>query len=307
MTDKVEMFHIHFSIPMNVLVEPGKYVVAVSGGVDSVVLLDVLTKLSGLDLVVAHFDHGMRSDSADDAVFVQGLAEKYGLTYSMERVTLGAGASEAAARQARYDFLHRVREQTGARAIITAHHQDDLLETAIFNIIRGTGRRGLTALSSTTTLCRPLLDMPKAEIIAYATQQNLSWHEDTTNHDEQYARNYIRHRLLVRFNTNARRQLLASIHELQSINNELDQLLADLVPQSSELDRQWFIALPHTIAREVMTSWLRQNGITDYDRPTLERLTVKAKVLAPGKYLDVRRGYQLAISSKCLALKPPER
>lgn len=292
---------------MNVLVEPGKYVVAVSGGVDSVVLLDVLSKLPRLDLVVAHFDHGIRPVSAADALFVSNLAKKYRLPYKTARVELGPDASEAAARQARYDFLYLVQKQAGARAIITAHHQDDLLETAIFNIIRGTGRRGLTALKSTNAIRRPLLETPKSDILAYAAQQNLSWHEDTTNHDQRYSRNYIRHRLLVRFDANARQQLLTHIHHLQTVNDELDQLLAVLVPATNGLDRQWFSSLPHLVSREVMANWLRRNQLANFDKPTLERLTIQAKVRPVGKRLDVRKGYQLIISEKCLALKLSER
>src|SRR5579884_3654782 len=116
---------------MEIQLEPGAYVVAVSGGVDSVVLLDLLTKNHNLKLTVAHFDHGKRKDSASDRHFVQKLAEKHGLSFVYAEGRLGLGASEAAARKARYKFLQQVRESAEARAVVTAHHQDDLLETAI--------------------------------------------------------------------------------------------------------------------------------------------------------------------------------
>ena len=285
-------------------IHPGTYVLAVSGGVDSMVLLDILAQQDGLHLVVAHFDHGMRPDSAEDEQFVHKAAKSYGLAYYSERGALGSTASEAEAREARYDFLKRVQQQIGATAIITAHHQDDVLETAILNVLRGTGRKGLSSLKSTEKILRPLLKVPKNDIKSHALKQKLSWREDSTNHDERYTRNYIRHRLLVRFDTRARQQLLAIIERQQSINTELDQLLA---VGAGALDRSWFMSLPHDVAKEVMATWLRQNGIADFDRQTIDRLTIQAKTKPVGKRLDVLHKKQIIIKHKQLALTAMER
>src|SRR4051812_4288271 len=108
---------------MNVLLEPGKYVVAVSGGIDSVVLLDLLCANPALQLVVAHFDHGIREDSAEDAAFVAALATLQGLEFVTGTAQLGAAASEDTARKARYEFLENVRARHGAAGVVTAHHQ----------------------------------------------------------------------------------------------------------------------------------------------------------------------------------------
>ncbi|MDB5170010.1 MAG: hypothetical protein JWN82_406 [Candidatus Saccharibacteria bacterium] len=306
MAHKVNMLHSGTIITdMQVELQPGKYVVAVSGGVDSVALLHLLQQISGLQLVVAHFDHGIRPESADDAAFVQELTTTYNLDFMTERAELGAGASEATARKARYKFLHGVRNQTGAQAVITAHHQDDVLETAILNILRGTGRRGLTSLQSTVEIQRPLLHVPKKDILAYAAKQKLSWREDTTNHDERYTRNYIRHRLLVRFDADARQQLLMTLARAQTVNDELDPLLTELLSAhlaQGSLDRQWFTSLPHAAAREVMATWLRQAGPADFDRQTIERLTIQAKVKPAGKRLDVLHGQHLTLEKRSLLL-----
>src|SRR5438445_4950610 len=121
---------------MDVLIpKPGSYAVAVSGGVDSVVLLDILAKRDDLELAVAHFDHGIREDSVEDRHFVEGLAKNYGLPFIYEEGSLGPKSSEAEAREARYKFLRQAQKKAGAKAIITAHHQDDLLETAILNML----------------------------------------------------------------------------------------------------------------------------------------------------------------------------
>src|SRR5690606_5271626 len=104
-------------------IRPGKYVVAVSGGVDSMVLLDLLRQKPKLELIVAHFDHGIRPDSAEDRKLVQRVAKHYDLPFVYAEGKLGPKASEALAREARYAFLRRVQAEQGAEAIITAHHQ----------------------------------------------------------------------------------------------------------------------------------------------------------------------------------------
>ncbi len=289
---------------MNVVVEPGKYVVAVSGGVDSVVLLHLLESQSGLDLIVAHFDHGIRPNSALDAQFVSNLAAKFDLPFASERVELGKDASESTARQARYAFLKRVQTEHSAVAIITAHHQDDLLETAVHNIIRGTGRRGLTSLQSQRGLLRPLLNYPKKQIIDYALQRKLSWQEDTTNHDQRYTRNYIRHRLLVRFDNGSRQQLLALISQMSVLNAEIDDALQGLLAEHGSeqgIERRWFARQSHNVSKEVLALWLRQHGLADYDRKVLERLVVQCKVRSPGTVLDVKRGYVVRVTTDYLS------
>ncbi|HEX6258362.1 MAG TPA: tRNA lysidine(34) synthetase TilS, partial [Candidatus Saccharimonadales bacterium] len=123
----------------------GTYVVAVSGGVDSIVLLDMLAGQAGLELIVAHFDHGIRQDSTEDAEFVRAAAQRYSLPFELGQATLGPGASEEAARTARYSFLRSIAKKYQAR-IVTAHHADDVIETIAINVARGTGWRGLVSL-----------------------------------------------------------------------------------------------------------------------------------------------------------------
>lgn len=295
---------------MELSLPKGKYVLAVSGGVDSVALLHVLKDTPGIKPVVAHYDHGIRPDSAEDRKFVQDLAQEYGLPFVYEEGELGPDASEETARQARYDFLGRARREHKARAIVTAHHRDDVLETAIINLLRGSGRKGLTALASREGMERPLLGVPKEEVIAYARKHGLEWREDPTNADTDYLRNYVRHNLLPRFDDGNRERLWKIIGGLRTTNAELDDLLAgQLAMRSSEggLDRDWFISLPHTVSREVMAAWLRYHGVRGFDSRTLERLVIAAKTALPGKVFDVAKGTVLAVEARHLALKGPER
>ena len=254
------------------------------------VLLDLLRQRPKLELVVAHFDHGIRPDSAADRKLVQKIAKAYGMQFVYANGNLGANAGEALAREARYAFLRQVREEQGAKAIITAHHQDDMLETAIMNLLRGTGRLGLSSLKNRDGLIRPLLDWNKKGVREYAEQHDLVWAEDTTNTDERYLRNYIRHNILSRFTKQGKDTLLQHIKQAGKINEEIDKLLnKDLEeqPGKAELDRGWYLQLPYAVATEMMAAWLRRNGIAQFDRHMIERLVVAAKTASPGKLADV--------------------
>jgi tRNA(Ile)-lysidine synthetase-like protein len=275
---------------MKVRISPGKYVVAVSGGVDSMVLLNVLRQNPRLELIVAHFDHGIRPDAAEDRKLVQRIAKAYDLSFVHAEGHLGAKASEALARAARYEFLRKVQAEHGAKAIITAHHQDDMLETAIMNLLRGTGRRGLSSLRSRKDLIRPLLDWTKKDIRTYAEEHDLVWAEDSTNNDEHHLRNYIRHNILARFTKEGREALLHHMKQAGKVNDEIDSLLdKDLAaqPAKDELSRSWYLQLPYAVASEMMAAWLRRNGILQFDRHLIDRLVVAAKTARPGKLADI--------------------
>src|SRR5690606_31648129 len=196
----------------------------------------------------------------------------------------------ALAREARYAFLRKVQEEQGAEAIITAHHQDDMLETAIMNLLRGTGRRGLSSLKSRKDLVRPLLDWTKKRIREYAEEHDLVWAEDVTNEDERYLRNYIRHNILSRFTKEGREALGRHIKQTTKVNEEIDKLLdkdLDEQPSKTELNRGWYLQLPYAVATEMMAAWLRRNGILQFDRHMIERLVVAAKTARSGKQADV--------------------
>lgn len=295
---------------MEIDVQPGRYVVAVSGGIDSVVLLDLLARQSGLFLTVAHFDHGIREDSDEDRRLVKERAAVYDLPYVFAMGKLGPNASEAAARQARYEFLHRVRLASGAGAIITAHHQDDVLETALFNLLRGSGRKGLSSLKSTDVVKRPLLGMSKCELLRYAESKGIPWHEDSTNTDERYERNYIRKNLLPRFADTDRRKLLQLIDGTALLNLEIESQIANylhLQPAPDVLDRYSFTTLPHSVSKEVLAEWLRTHTDVELSTNLLERLVRAAKVGRGGTRVDIDRYYLLEISRKHLALRQRER
>jgi tRNA(Ile)-lysidine synthetase-like protein len=288
-----------------VLPKPGKYVVAVSGGVDSTALLDILTTQPNLDLVVAHFDHGIRPDSNEDRELVEKAAGIHRIPFVYQEGKLGVKTSEARAREARYKFLRGVLNEHGASAIITAHHQDDLIETAMLNMLRGTGRKGITSLKSRTDVLRPLLNVPKVELISYAKGRNLEWREDETNQDTNYLRNYVRHNVMPNFSDKDRQKFLVIISNLSDTNKELDASLVKYL--STNLDRQLLISAPHDVAREIMSEWLRQNGIRDFSRNNIEKLVIAAKTGGVGKKFPVLKGRHMIVNKHDLALEGLER
>ena len=177
-----------------------KIVVAVSGGVDSVVLLDFLVhffrnkngqKWLEENLIVAHFEHGIRGkESQEDCEFVRRLAEKDRLKFEFEHGNLGKNSSEERARNARYIFLRKIAKRENA-IIFTAHHKNDLAETFALNLARGGGWRAVACFDS-PDIERPFLRFSKLEILKMAKQQGLIWREDSTNFSQKYARNRIR-------------------------------------------------------------------------------------------------------------------
>ena len=290
---------------MKIDMPAGSYVVAVSGGVDSMVLLDLLRLHPGVRLTVAHFDHGIREDSAEDRLLVQRQAKRYKMPFVYDMGRLGADTSEAQARGARYAFLRTVQETSQANALLTAHHQDDVLETVIINLLRGTGRKGLSSLTNGEGIIRPLLNVPKSEILDYARRHGLIWREDSTNASDNYLRNRVRHNILPEWNAEQKKKLLAINLHMREVNKEVDQILEPEV--QGDLDREWFVSLPHDVAREVIAAWLRLNSIGDFDRSTLERLTIAGKVADAGKSIDIVNGYKMQVSPGFLALTGSER
>lgn len=291
---------------MQVTVGPGTYVLAASGGVDSMVLLDILHKKPGVKLIVAHFDHGIREDSDKDRKLVEKTAKAHGLPFVYHKASLGSGTSEAKAREARYEFLHKVRKSTGAKAIITAHHEDDVLETAIMNLLRGSGRRGLTSLRSTDGIVRPLLAHSKDRIRDHASAYAVAWREDSTNKDTQYKRNYIRANILPKLSAGQRAQLVILVEDLRRINDELDASLSGLLhiqPAPNTLDKKCFINLPHSVAKEVIHTWLRHRNIKDVTKKTIERLVAGIKTGKAGQKLDLDQAHQLYIDKDVVVLK----
>lgn len=286
-------------------IKPGKYILAVSGGVDSMSLLDLLHHQAQLDLIVAHFDHGIRPSSKLDAVFVAKAARQYGLAFELGQAQLGSAASEAVARAARYDFLFKMQQKYEADAIVTAHHQDDLLETAVLNLLRGTGPAGLIAMAANPKIKRPLLKASKADILAYARANKLVWREDETNQSDHYRRNYIRRNLLTKLGPTDRQKFIQAIDKVLAGAAEMAGLIDELaagVISGQAIDRQSYTGLPVSVGRTILKNFLENNGVTDLDRSTLVRLDLAIRTGRPGSKLDIKSRQKLKLSDSVAML-----
>lgn len=275
-----------------------KYLVAVSGGVDSVVLLDMMSRGDD-ELIVAHVDHGIRGEeSAADARFVEALAAKYGLLFVSTKLKLGADASEAEAREARYKFLFEIASKNDA-TIVAAHHLDDLVETIAINLERGTGWRGLAVLSR-TGIQRPLLDKTKRELINYALEHKLEWVEDHTNVSDGYQRNRIRKRISTDFKDSdelkrLRDQQIALRDEIDAATNE--------TLGANEASRYFFSTIEVALAVELLGAQIfNQAGVRPV-RPQLERALLAIKTARSGSAYQVGEGVELHFTTRTFSVK----
>jgi tRNA(Ile)-lysidine synthase len=285
---------------MKVDIPPGKYVVAVSGGVDSMVLLDILRRNPNLDIVVAHFDHGIRKDSDEDKNLVISTANTHNLIYEVGQGRLGRGASEEEARKARYRFLQSTKDKYSADALITAHHQDDLIETAFINILRGSGHRGLVSIKLNSKVLRPLLNFPKTRLINYAKEQGLVWREDATNSDESYLRNYIRKKIMSKLTDQERKNIVSNTDKIADIITEKNQLIATIsqnITNKGFINRAKYVILPQEVRYELLMNWLRGFNLKNYDRKTIERIDIYIKTGLPGSKYPVKKGLWLLLQA----------
>ncbi len=180
---------------------------AVSGGADSTALLVLMAELRqthGFEAVVLHIDHGLRNDSADDARFVRELAKTYALPFHMTRAKIVRAPGESlemAARRVRLAFFEKMTRRLRLDAIATGHHADDVAETFILRMARGSGPEGLAGLKRIShvgalTFIRPLLDLRDTDLRAFLRTRGIVWREDSTNTDLSIPRNNVRHRIL---------------------------------------------------------------------------------------------------------------
>lgn len=183
-----------------------KYLLTVSGGIDSVVMTHLFLQ-AGIDFSIAHCNFGLREEESEaDQAFVENLARTTGKPCHLIRFNTLAHASEhglsvqMAARELRYNWFHEIAEKYGFDFIAIAHNQNDVVETVLINFARGTGIRGLTGINPRVdNIVRPLLFASRRDIEHYAEAEKLAWREDSSNALTKYIRNRIRHEIIPEF------------------------------------------------------------------------------------------------------------
>lgn len=280
-----------------------RYLVAVSGGVDSVVLLHMLANYNDYEVLVAHFDHGIRSDSADDARFVEGLAAHYNLPFVTHREELGINVSEEIARNRRYAFLQDEAKKHEAM-IATAHHADDIVETIAINLTRGTGWRGLAVFDG-LSIARPLLHLTKKEIRQYASLHQLEWVEDSTNSETKYLRNRIRRKIATQLPGETKERVLTLRAAQMKLKISIDELLREYSNKRGEYERYFFIMIDQVVVIEVLRSIFIAANATSPARPQLERAAIAIRTARAGSTYEVGDGISLRFQARTFLVETP--
>ncbi|NKB71124.1 MAG: tRNA lysidine(34) synthetase TilS [Candidatus Latescibacteria bacterium] len=226
--------------------EPGHgMVVAVSGGVDSMVLLDLLYRLQGelrMGLHVAHLDHQLRIESAADGEFVAHSARERGLPYTVESRDVADCARangwslEDAGRRLRYQFFEQVAVASGSVLIALGHHADDQAETVLWRLLRGSGTTGLSAMEPVRQdrYIRPLLTFERAAIERYATESKVGFRQDESNADTRFVRNRVRAGLIPYLKRSYNPNIIQVLNRTANVLREEDRLLEELAQTALE-------------------------------------------------------------------------
>ncbi len=304
-------------------------VVGVSGGADSVSLLDLLIKLNW-KVLVAHFDHHIRADSTRDAQFVRQLAEHYQVPFLQGDAEPGSlvnkpGLSvEAAAREARYRFLFHQAQMHAAQAVMVAHTADDQVETVLLHLLRGSGLDGLTGMnyrgvveawSKSIPLVRPMLETWRSQVEAYCSMKHLQFVQDYTNQDVTYLRNRVRLEMMPMMEQ-INPQFKVGLQRLSTLVaddvKELDELCETHWPDLFKKSGEGWLALhsprisllsPALQRRIVRKAWLQLKGeLDDVDFETIERARHLIEKPTRSKRIQLSHGLWLLLEGQTLFL-----
>jgi len=270
----------------------GRYLIAVSGGRDSVALLHWLHQRGYRKLVVCHLNHQLRGRSSDaDARFVEHLAAQCDVDLEMGSTNVRALAAkqkisiETAAREARYQFFAQVAKRGRCRTIFLGHHADDLVETFLINLFRGSGTTGLGAMREVSkrrveggdlTIVRPFLGVWRREIDRYVGKHRLKFREDASNKNLAPLRNRIRGRIIPYLEKALGRNIRQSIWRAATIAAEEEHWIEDQFPNATDVDLGAGASsaevalsvaelrdLPIALQRREILKWLRMRKITN--------------------------------------------
>ncbi len=292
------------------------HLIGVSGGRDSIALLHWLHSLGFRQLIVCHFDHQLRPESPQDNLFVIELAATLGFECLSGREDIRIRARqtrqslETAGRAARYEFFAHLAAQRNCHTLFLAHHADDQVETVLFNLLRGSGPAGLAAMPAQSrrliagrelTLRRPWLGVWRSEIDQYITANHLNYREDSSNSDLHPSRNRLRHNIIPQLEQIMGRDVRRAIWRTADLlRADEDYLQSQIPPITPELNVPALLALPESIQRRTLHSWLKAEGVPQVTFDTVERTRAllhqtQAKANLPGAMHVRRRAKKLFI------------
>jgi tRNA(Ile)-lysidine synthase len=282
-----------------------RYLMAVSGGRDSVALLQWLVGLGYERLIVCHLNHRLRGRSSDaDARFVKRLIKRLNRQLAC-RIELELSSAdvralakkqkmsiETAARSARYAFFAKTARRRHCETIFVGHHADDLVETFLINLFRGAGNAGLSAMQKISTrqidgvdltIVRPFLGVWRKEIDDYIREHGLTFREDVTNKNLTALRNRIRHRVIPYLERMLGRNIRQNIWRTAVIAADEEKWIEGELHDTTQVDLslEMLRALPIALQRRTLLKWLRAQNIPDVGFDTIERVRSLADRDAP--------------------------
>jgi len=268
----------------------GRYLVGVSGGRDSIALLHWLVQRGYENLIACHLNHRLRGAASNrDARFVENFVEQYDVDLEIGSADVRGLAKkqkvsiEAAGREARYKFFARVAKLHDARTILLGHHADDLVETFLINLFRGSGTAGLSAMREVSkrpvddvelTIVRPFLGIWRNEIDEYIKLQRLKFREDESNKDIAALRNRIRRRIIPYLEKTLGRNIRQNIWRAAMIAAEEETWIDSQLPNArgDDLAVGELRELPTALQRREILKWLRAHKIANVGFDVVEEI-----------------------------------
>jgi tRNA(Ile)-lysidine synthase len=281
----------------NLFPRGAKILLGVSGGPDSVSMLDILAKLApkyNLKLIIAHVNYGLRGkDSEKDEKFVRELGKKLGIEVKFLNVNKGnlgdRGNLESKLRDIRYDFFEKVRKKNNFDLIAVAHNLDDQAETYLMRVIRGSGLQGLSAMKfKNERVIRPLLSITREEIIKYLKENKLTWRVDKTNLESKFLRNKIRNKFIPylekNFNPDIKKTIFNSSISIAEDYDFLEKLLNKEYKKNKPLKVSTLAKLHPAIQKRILRIAIGEvkKDLKDIDTSHIEEI-IKAMKSTKGK------------------------
>lgn len=245
---------------------------ALSGGVDSMVLYHLLTndyKHTYNKLLIVHVNHGLRAASVDEADYINEMATRDGVCFKMITLDFKGDFSQAAARVKRYEFFNHVMQNKNIKYLLTAHHLDDQYETVLQQLLTGRhlyGNLGIPELHKRAgiTITRPLIRTEKSVIRQYQEAQNITYFEDASNAGDDYTRNYVRHHVIPPI----KNATALNINQLNNVRQDVNQLSAFagdyaarvVADNKAKLSRRLYLRHNGTLRRYILTALLAAEG-----------------------------------------------
>ena len=301
-------------------VQDGKYLLGLSGGADSVALMLMLLpeiRNKTISVEAVHVNHGLRgAESDDDELFCIALCKREGIPLYTCRADLSGRTDEDAAREARFSIFRKRCAESGADALILAHHADDQAETFLMRLLRGTGPDGLACMKPDDTIggirvLRPMLSLRREEIRDALRADGIPWREDASNGDPAYLRNRVRHELmpvLRNISGTAVEKICCTAAFISEDNRVLNREAGEILNRISDgrmLDAEALAKEPDAIRKRVLRIWWQKQGpvLKEHTLNAMQTESIdgllnkpKGKINLPGGTHAVRDGKHLFLT-----------